>query len=115
MSHTTGYPDSAPAPERVLPRQIRKAPKKSVKAPHCPAVPTSTTPRWKETTFKKNVGNNTKNWCKAYEKNNTTSHLDRCWALPFGGICRLLRRELMRIPQPRAHVEGVSVQTLLFV
>ena len=76
--HTTGCPDSAPAPNRVLPQQVRKAPKRSVKAPRRPIVPASTTPRWKVSKFKQQVGNNTRKRCKSYGRMNTTSCRDRC-------------------------------------
>ena len=82
--HTTGCPDSAPAPNRALPQHVRKVPKRSVKAPRRPVVPSSATPKWKGSKFKQHVGNNTKNWRKAYRKTSTTSRLDRCWALPLG-------------------------------
>ena len=75
----------------VLPQKQTKAPKKSVKASRRPVVPASTTPRWKVSKFKQHVKHNTRNWCKAYGKANTTSHLDQCWALPSGGAWRLLR------------------------
>ena len=82
--HATRCPDSAPAPNRTLPRHVRKAPKRSVKAPRRPVVPSSSTPKWKGSKFKQHVGNNTKNRRKAYRKTSTTSRLDRCWALPSG-------------------------------
>ena len=82
--HTTGCLDSAPAPNRALPRHVRKVPKRCAKAPRCPVVPSSSTPKWKGSKFKQHVGNNTKNCRKAYRKTSTTSRLDRCWALPSG-------------------------------
>ena len=88
LSRTTGCPDSAPAPERFFPQQIRKALKKSVKASYCSVVPVSTTPRWKGSKFKQHVGNSTRNWCKAYGKTNTKSCLDRCWSLSSGRAWR---------------------------
>ena len=89
--HTTGCPDSAPAPNRAPPRHVRKAPKRSAKAPRRPVVPSSSTPKWKGSKFKQHVGNNTKNRRKAYRKTSTTSRLDRCWALPLGRARRQLK------------------------
>ena len=89
--HTTGCLDSAPALNRVLPRQVRKKPKRCVKDPRRPVVPASLTPRWKGSKFKQHVGNNTKNWRKTYGKTNTTSCLDRCWALPLRRARRPLK------------------------
>ena len=67
-----------PRRNTVLPRQVRKTPKRSVKAPRRPIVPSSTTPRWKGSKFKQQVGNNTRKRCKSYGRMNTTSCRDRC-------------------------------------